>query len=92
MTKQKTGGRKPGTPNKDTKKIRESFQLLIENNLEQLQQDLKDMTGKDRVRSILELSRFILPHLKAVDSTSSVEQNIRPVIIHLGEGIDPNHI
>jgi hypothetical protein len=90
--KVKTGGRKKGTPNKDTKQIRDNFQMLVEGNLEQLDQDIKSMTAKDRVKTILELSKFILPTLKAVESSSTMEAEIRPIIIHLGEGVDPNHI
>jgi hypothetical protein len=85
----KTGGRKIGTPNKNTKQIRDNFQMLVEGNLEQLDQDIKSMTPKDRVKTILELSKFILPTLKAIDLSASKESEITPVIIHLGSGINP---
>jgi hypothetical protein len=91
MTKLKTGGRKKGTPNKDTREIRDNFQTLIEGNIEQLQQDLKDMSAKDRVKAILDLARFVIPTLKAVEQTTTQEHNIQPLIINLAEGIDPNH-
>jgi hypothetical protein len=90
--KRENAGRRKGSVNKATKEIRESFQKLVENNLEQLQTDLQEMSGKDRVKTILELARFVIPTLKAVESSSTTEANIKPIIINLGEGIDPNHI
>jgi len=87
--KVKTGGRKKGTPNKDTKQIRDNFQMLVENNMELLDQDIKKMNPKDRVKTVLEMARFVLPTLKSIDLSASKETEIAPVIIHLGSGINP---
>jgi hypothetical protein len=73
-TGQKFGGRTKGATNKDTAEIRNSFQLLIENNLKQLEQDLKDLEPKDRVKTILELAKFVIPSLKATEITDVSEQ------------------
>lgn len=87
-TGQKFGGRIKGTINKDTAEIRNSFQLLIENNLGQLEQDLKDLDPKDRVKAILDLSKFVIPLLKATEITdANGHQEISPVIIRI---ISPN--
>ncbi len=91
-TGKKFGGRKQGSKNRDTRQIRDNFQTLVEGNMKQLQQDLKDMKPEQRVKSILDLARFVIPTLKAVESSSTMETEIRPIIIHLGEGVDPNHI
>ena len=84
-TGQKFGGRTKGTSNKDTAEIRNSFQSLIENNLKQLEQDLKGLEPKDRVKAILELSKFVIPLLKATEITEFKERSIEPikfVVIH----------
>jgi len=78
-TGKKFGGRKKGTPNKVTRDIREKFRQLIENNLEQLEKDLKVLEPKDRVRTVIELSKFVLPTLKAMDFEVSGEVNMKPI-------------
>ena len=81
-TGQKFGGRTKGTTNKDTAEIRNSFQLLIENNLKQLEQELKALEPKDRVKAILDLSKFVIPLLKATELNNVSEQkDFTPTII-----------
>lgn len=87
-TGEKTGGRQKGTPNKLNAEIRERFKQLVDNNLEGLQSDLESLKPSDRVKFIIELAKFVVPTLKAVDITSE-EKPIRPIIIDLGAGINP---
>ena len=75
----KTGGRKVGTPNRTTAEIREHFQNLIADNLDQLKNDLKELEPIQRLKMIIELSRFVLPTLKAIESKSQNDNNIKPV-------------
>jgi hypothetical protein len=78
----KTGGRTTGVPNKDTAEIRKLFQTLIENNLETLESDLKALTPKDRIKAVLDLSRFVLPTLKSTDlNFTENNNNINPILI-----------
>ena len=74
-----------GIPNKTTTEIREVFQLLLENNLEQLQADLDKMTSVERFRSIMSLCRFVLPTASTVEVKGN--EGIIPVILNLGSGI-----
>ncbi|MDD4440054.1 MAG: hypothetical protein PHS04_18770 [Tissierellia bacterium] len=55
-----------GVPNRTTQQVRKAFQLLINDNLEQMQSDLDALTPRDRLRFIIDLSKFILPQLQAV--------------------------
>lgn len=64
----KTGGREIGTPNKVTKDIRESYQLLIEKNLETLESDLLELTAKERIDVIIKLSEYVIPKLARVEA------------------------
>lgn len=69
-TGKKTGGRTKGTPNTNTKELREKFTLLVESNFDKLQTDIDLLEPKDRVKTLLELSRFIVPTLKAIELTT----------------------
>jgi hypothetical protein len=62
-----TNGRPKGSLNKTTASIKEAYTKLVEGNIEQLKTDLKALTAKDRIKAILELSKFILPTIKAVE-------------------------
>ena len=80
----KTGGRTKGTPNRTTSEIREQFQKLINDNLEQLQEDLKVLEPKERIKSIIELSKFVVPTLKATELSTDKEKF--ESIIRIGYG------
>lgn len=60
-----------GIPNRTTKQVREAFQMLINNNIEQMQSDIDALTPKDRLKFIIDLSKFVLPQLQAVSMESS---------------------
>ncbi len=86
----KTGGRKVGTANKTTAEIRDHFQNLISDNLALLNVDLKTLDPLQRLKIIIELSKFVVPTLKATELNAVNENNLRPIILNLGNGINPN--
>lgn len=61
------GGRTQGSKNKVTQKIRETFLYFIENNIEGMQADFDKLEPKDRFKILLDMARFIIPTLKAVE-------------------------
>ena len=70
--KGKTGnpnGRPKGTPNKTTAEIRNIFQLLLEQNLNQMKADIKALEPKQRLDVLLKLSEFILPKKNEANTT-----------------------
>lgn len=82
----KTGGRSKGTQNKTTTEIREHYQNLISNNLGQLNEDLSSLEPLQRLKIIIELSKFVVPTLKATDLTTNAnEENFQKVIINFTE-------
>jgi hypothetical protein len=81
----KTGGRTPGAVNKTTKEIREHFQNLVSSNLEQLDNDLKSLEPLQRLKMIIELSKFVVPTLKATELTTGSENNFKPIVINMSE-------
>lgn len=62
-------GRPKGTPNKETAQVRESFKLLVENNIDTLQTDLDSLKPIERIKVIIDLAKFVMPTLKAIDHT-----------------------
>jgi hypothetical protein len=69
----KTGGRSKGTVNKTTAEIREQYQKLVSNNLEQLDNDLKSLEPLQRLKMIIELSKFVVPTLRAIELNTDAE-------------------
>ena len=66
-------GRPKGSVNKSSTKIRDAFALLLESNLEQLKLDFAELDAKDRIKLALDMSKYIVPTLKATDVTSGGE-------------------
>ena len=60
-------GRPKGSPNKNSTKVRELFKDLILENYEQLKYDLGELEPLDRIKMIIELSKFVLPAFKTID-------------------------
>jgi ABC-type transporter Mla subunit MlaD len=77
----KTGGRTAGAVNKTTTEIREHFQSLVSNNLEQLNEDLKSLEPLQRLKTIIEIAKFVVPTLKATELTTDIENKFNPISI-----------
>ena len=74
--KDKTGGRTKGTLNNSSTKVRESFTTLLEDNLEQLKEDFKELDPKDRIKLFLDLSKYVIPQLKQTDISLDAKHTI----------------
>tara|TARA_R110001632_G_scaffold228423_1_gene363593 strand:- start:306 stop:596 length:291 start_codon:yes stop_codon:yes gene_type:complete len=74
-------GRPKGSMNKATAEIRERYLQLIQNNFETLENDLKALRSAERIKAIIELSKFILPTLKATEVELSTSNNFQPITI-----------
>lgn len=71
-------GRPRNSPNKVTKEVREKFQKLVENQLETLEEDFRSLPARERIKYTLEMARYIIPTLKAVEA-QIVQANSEPV-------------
>ena len=77
------GGRPVGSKNNATTEIRNKYLQLIENNFKQLEEDLQTLKASERVKAIIELSKFILPTLKATEMSLSNETKFQAIEIEL---------
>ena len=56
-----------GVKNKANFEIKEAFKDLLTNNLEKLQQDIDNMESVQRVNALLQVAKYLIPTLKAVE-------------------------
>jgi hypothetical protein len=81
-TGQKYGGRTKGAVNKNTADIRAKFQLLINSNICTLSEDIKALKPLERLKVLIDLAKFVVPTLKAVEVNDiSENENFQPVKI-----------
>ncbi len=82
-------GRKPGVPNRTTAQVREILHALLDENIDRMRDDLNKMAPATRVKLLLELAKFVVPTLKAIDITSDGDplalRNIHPITIVLSQ-------
>ena len=76
-------GRPKGSMNKATQEIRQKYLELIQNNFEQLETDLRSLRSAERIKAIIELSKFVLPTLKATEMSLSNETKFQAIEIEL---------
>ena len=67
----KTGGRKKGTANKQTKELREQLQQVVQNTLDELPGMLAELEPMERAKLLTSLLPYVLPRLNSV--TAQVE-------------------
>ncbi len=72
-------GKKPGTVNKTTKHIREAYQKLTEDNLENMSLWLAQIAADDPAKAMdtmIRLSEYILPKLARTELTGNEGQDL----------------
>ena len=69
-TGKKFGGREKGTPNKQTKEIRNAYKLLIEDNLDNMTKWIKSIADDNPEKAmdiIIKLSEYVVPKLNRTE-------------------------
>jgi hypothetical protein len=69
MTREKTGGRKPGVPNKVTSEMRSVLKSVFSAEIERLPEYIQDMDTKQKVDLLFRVFPYILPKVKEVHHT-----------------------
>ena len=59
-------GKPKGAINKTTKEIRETITHIVSNNIDTIQNDLDELSPKDRIKILVDLIQYVMPKLKAV--------------------------
>lgn len=67
------GGRPKGIGNKSTEKLREAVKKLLEDNINNIVDDLKELDPKQRLDTWVKLLEFALPKLQRVESTNTID-------------------
>ncbi len=83
----KLSGNRKGIPNKTTKEIRDAFQMLVEDNLDNMKLWLSDVGETDPERALeimLKMAEFIVPKLSRTDikaevTDKSIVINLKPI-------------
>lgn len=80
------GGRKAGSQNKATTKVREAFTNLLEDNLEQLKTDFTKLDPKDRIKLFMELSKYVIPQLKSTEIKGDPDKPLNIATVKFVDG------
>ena len=79
-------GRTPGVPNKANAIARQSFNDLLNGNLERIQRDLDEVRPEIRLRFLIDLASFCVPRLKSIEINDiSDKEKIQPLIIQFND-------
>lgn len=81
--KPKTGGRKPGVPNKVTREFRETVTRLLEDNAENVAEWLSRVAADDpdkALQRLAQLAEYAAPKLSRSEVKAEVENKGQPVI------------
>lgn len=72
--KQKTGGRSKGVGNKSTKELQDRLKYIIDENLEILMQDFRNLDSLDRVKTLSMYLKYVMPSMKESNLEVSVPE------------------
>ena len=75
-------GRPPKSRNRNTEVVRSAFQLLVNSNIDQLQDDIDSLTPIERCKVIISLAKFVVPQLNSINLNTDNKDNFKPVQIN----------
>lgn len=81
---EKSGGREKGVSNKSTTRIRNIFEDLLSEKVDQIKKDLDEMRPIDRVNCLIRMAEFCIPKLQSIDGSLLTE----PVEFIIVDGTD----
>jgi hypothetical protein len=86
-------GRTPGVPNKANAIARQSFNDLLNGNLERIQKDLDECSAPVRLRFLIDLAAFCVPRLKSIEiNDQSDKQRTQTLTIQMHNGKRSNNL
>lgn len=81
MKGKKTGGRQKGSLNRTTEEVRKSLLKLLDDNLTNLQTDIKGLKGKDRATLLISLAKHCTP--PAMNPEKLSEEQLQQIIEYI---------
>lgn len=85
--KPKTGGRKPGTPNKVANDLRDKITTFLDNEFEGVKLEFKTLSARDKLRFFSEMLGYAVPKLQStsldIDFDSLSESDLDEIITRL---------
>lgn len=75
-TGNKGGGRPTGSKNKETKVIRERITNLLDMNWKAIQEDLNELTPKERIDAYIKLLEYAVPKLQRTELANGETEKI----------------
>jgi hypothetical protein len=80
-------GKPVGAESKSKKELRDKITLIVNGQVDKVEQDLNNLSSKDRLNILLQLMRFVTPQLKAIELDSTIQDNsdFKPIIINLSD-------
>lgn len=78
----KAKGRPKGSTNKTTTEIKELINKLVSNNLETLESDFNSLKPELRVKLTIEMFKYLVPTLKAVEHKETENNDFKPFVIN----------
>lgn len=73
-------GRKPGSINRANKVVKSAIAEIVADNVQQIRIDLMELDPKDRVNALIQLSKFVIPTMKAVEVEGSLNDHSSTII------------
>ena len=68
-------GRTKGASNKSSARVKEAFQSLVEQNLEQMEEDLYSLKPKERLDVLMGLASYIMPKMKSIEVEATLQSD-----------------
>ena len=68
-------GRKKGSENKETKKLRDWLGILMDDNFERFKKEMNKLTGKDYIIAYTQLLEYSTPKLNRTEFTGDMNVN-----------------
>lgn len=91
ITGKKYGGRTKGTPNKQTKDLREWMTSFINKNTSQIEVDWQQLDPKDRIVLFEKLLKYTLPTLQAVSNSIDFDKMDDAMLDEIIKRLTTNH-
>lgn len=77
MKREKTGGRKAGTPNKTTAEIKELMQAFLESKIDELDEVYDQLEPKEKINAMIKMLPYLVPKQMQMDLNANHTQNVK---------------